>query len=125
MNSTDSLEKIYQNIGTEVVALLPNPWEEAVVYTFIDSSDSGMVWGRYKEVGAKSYQSFDLNFEIYTLFEEMREILIDPKHKTPWIKAKFTVQPNKKFACDIKYFSDDKSILELELKKCHDNPDLF
>lgn len=96
-------EEIYQAMGQLIVDAIPEAWLSATAYAEIEEDDNGLTWGGYVPTAAPDQQrDFDSDYRCYLMFDELRRRTQKPGH-APWVKARFTLQPDGHFDLDFTY----------------------
>jgi hypothetical protein len=99
--SQHTVEEIYQRIADAITRTIDGPWVEANIIAEL-TNDTGSLTGTYQPSYGVPEQDFDVDFDIYFAFDELRQQLHKPGH-SDWQQAKFKLLPDGQFNIDFVY----------------------
>jgi hypothetical protein len=95
------IETIYQQIADAIIGVISEPWAEALVIANL-TDDSGSLVATYKPMSNALEQDFDIDFDVYFAFDELRQQLKKPDCAA-WEQARFTLFPDGQFNIEFVY----------------------
>ena len=99
--SQQTVEEIYQRIADAITRTIDEPWVKADIIAEL-TDDTGSLIATYQPGSSAPEQDFDVDFDIYFAFDELRQQLHKPGH-TNWQQAKFKLLPDGQFSIEFVY----------------------
>jgi hypothetical protein len=99
--SQRSIEAIYQQIASNIMQAITEPWVEALIIADL-TDDTGLLVATYKPLDNSPERDFNVDFDVYFAFDELRQQLQKPGHAN-WQQAKFKLLPDGQFNIDFVY----------------------